>query len=347
MNPVVGCVPRRTEKGIRMEETVVIVCKYSEVQKAGETCFWLNQYLQPKEIIFITNQKARRCVERFPLPVTFVDEDTVFPGMTLRKIKAVIADRTSDDGRAVKRAGWYFQQFLKMAYSTMTQEKEYLLWDADTIPTRNMTMHPPGGGSYFDVKTGYHKAYFDTMQQLLPELCKKNGYTFIAEHMLIDRQIMRELIAAIEQNDEIPGSSFWEKILFAIDRKQLPDSGFSEFETYGTYVEKYHPDSYRIRKWNSLREGTIFYPKGVSGKDLAYLSRRYGAISFENHSMHLKMQKLFGHPLFRKRIVMVLYQKMLAWGKIIMETSGPKRYPSPGAEKSKGKLKEGKKKGRS
>ena len=64
----------------------------------------------------------------------------------------------------------------------------------------------------------------------------------------------------------------------------MPYSGFSEFETYGTFVEKNYKGIYVIRYWNSLREGAIFFnPKFLTENDIKNISTNFYAISFEKY----------------------------------------------------------------
>ena len=48
---------------------------------------------------------------------------------------------------------------------------------------------------------------------------------------------MKNLIDQIEANTKLSGQTFWEKILMAIDGRNIHLSGFSEYELYGTYVD--------------------------------------------------------------------------------------------------------------
>ncbi len=62
---------------------------------------------------------------------------------------------------------------------------------------------------------------------------KSVDFSFIAEHMIIDVAIMQELIRRIEQST-VDGDTWYEKIINATDSAE--DQAFSEFETYGTYI---------------------------------------------------------------------------------------------------------------
>lgn len=67
---------------------------------------------------------------------------------------------------------------------------------------------------------------------------KVADFSFIAENLMIDAPKMRELIELIEAMHKKP---FWEAILEAIDAQDLEQSGFSEFETYGTFLALKYP----------------------------------------------------------------------------------------------------------
>lgn len=228
--------------------------------------------------------------------------------MTYQTIKEKIKQQIGNED-AANCTGWYFQQFLKMAFCTVCSDENYLVWDSDTIPTKEVIMFNEKGKKYFDIKNEYHEPYFYTMNRLLPKLLKKNNYSFISEHMLFETNIMKELIVKIEDNLELEGTCFWEKIISAIRTEDILKSGFSEFETYGTYVEHFYVDKYTIRKWHSLRKGTIFY-KNVTKEQLKYLSYKYDAVSFENHEKHKKLQKIFAHKCFQNLFVINLLEKL-------------------------------------
>ena len=96
------------------------------------------------------------------------------------------------------------------------------------------------GKPYFDTTTEYFTLYFETMKKIFPNLGKKYYYSFISEHMLIKTEIMKSLINRINNNNNISGETWYEKIINCIDVNELGHSGFSEFETYGTFVNEYY-----------------------------------------------------------------------------------------------------------
>lgn len=198
------------------------------------------------------------------------------------QIKKLIITRTGNEA-AGKRTGWYIQQFIKMGYSRICEDDYYLLWDSDTVPVRNIKLFDENGIPFLDCKTEYHKPYFDTISKIFPGLNKQIEGSFIAEHMLINKNIMRELLECIEKNAELEGNDFSEKIINTIAPQDLKDSGFSEYETFGSYAVKFYKDSYAIRNWKSLRFGGFFYigANSINDVDRRWLANYYDAISFE------------------------------------------------------------------
>lgn len=231
-------------------------------------------------LVFIGNEEVEKLINESHSifeKTKFINEKSL---IDVDRIKKLIEKRNQN---AIKRSGWYIQQFLKMQYCKLCKDKYYLIWDCDTIPIKKVNMFNNDRKPYFDVKEEYNKPYFITMEKLLPELGKKYNYSFISEHMLIRTKIMKNLINRIENNINIYGDKWYEKIINSINIDDLPNSGFSEFETYGTFANVHYNDSYKIRKWKSLRGGKYYYnPKFFSFEDGQNISDKFDAISFEN-----------------------------------------------------------------
>ncbi len=284
---------------------VVMLCTDKTIKNIPQYYNFFEKNILKKNLIIIGKKELRLEIEGISKKIIFLDEDTILnTGGGYNGIKRALKERSDDASEC--RAGWYFQQFLKMAYALICEDSSYLVWDSDTIPTHKVDMYE-NGLKIFDVKTEYHKPYFDTIQRLFPFLEKSNNYSFISEHMLFDKEIMRELIKKIEENDTLQGDCFWEKIISAISVEDIAESGFSEFETYGTYVEYFHKNEYGIRNWESLREGTIFFRNGIQYNMLDYLSKKYDAISFESHKSHKIMQKFLGYKIFQNLVCIKIF----------------------------------------
>lgn len=264
------------------------------------------EYLPGRNIYFVGSEEVGRLVSESGLGarVGWIDENSILP---FDEVHRVMEERMSEwlVGRPLPRniTGWYYQQFLKMEYARVCKDKYYLVWDGDTIPCRHFSMFDESGVPYLDLKHEYHEEYFSTLTKLVPDLHKCIEKSFIAEHMLIDAGLMRELLGDIEKAD-FKGNAFWEKILWSIDMAKIQSNSFSEFESFGTYIVLRHPETYRLRNWHSFRYGgEFFHSDRITPNDYEWLGRDFYAISFEKaHTVRADHENLFDNPEYQSKL---------------------------------------------
>jgi hypothetical protein len=125
--------------------------------------FYINFIDGIKNIIFIGNEEINNLIKKknssINFPIIFINEQFL---IDVEKIKQLINEKNK---HAIKRSGWYIQQFLKMIYCRLCRDKFYLIWDSDTIPIKKVKMFNNNGKPIFDVKTEYHKPYFITLKK--------------------------------------------------------------------------------------------------------------------------------------------------------------------------------------
>ena len=246
----------------------------------------LVRWLPKGRIIFVGSEEVGRLageLDEFGSRLAFVNENDIIP---FDEVHKVIADRMQPllNGRELPRGitGGYYQQFLKMDYSKVCDNDYYMSWDGDTVPCRDVVMFKEDGTPFLDLKHEYNELYFTTMGRLIPGLKKFIDASFISEHMLFKCEIMKRLIARIEDNDSIDGKTFYEKIINCIPLEDIQGNGFSEFETYGSFVCLTSPMAYRLREWHSFRlAGEFFDPERITDEDYEWLGRDFDALSFE------------------------------------------------------------------
>ena len=232
------------------------------------------KYLNYTNLIILSQSDSFELIEK-DNSIKFINENTLISKEAINKF--LQAERSVN----IIRDFWYEQQFLKMAYSRICKNEYYLIWDSDTIPIKFIRLfendHP-----FFDMKTEHNIPYFQAMERLLPNL-KLSDMSYISEHQIIKTEYMKNLLDEIENNSKLKGKFFWEKILMAINLNDLNYSGFSEYETYGTFVDTRYPNFYNHRKWFSLRYGTNFFnnASNLNENDIIWLSKDFHAISFE------------------------------------------------------------------
>lgn len=299
---------RSLEKEGMPEYDALVVVTAKDFERVQGQYHRLAADLPARHVFFVGNEEVEQLVRNAGLgeKVGFLDENMILP---FDAVHAVMKEALEDvlNGRELPRGitGWYYQQFLKMQYARMCDDAYYLVWDGDTIPCAKFSMFKDGTDTpYLDMKSEYYRQYFDTMEKLIPDLHKCFEKSFISEHMLMNSEIMRELLAEIEANQSIAGENFWEKIIHAIDTKRLQENSFSEFETYGTYVAMRHPEKYRLRDWHSFRYGGTFYSlETISDADYAWLAKDFFAISFEKgDSVREDHKNLFDNKKYQEKL---------------------------------------------
>ena len=238
--------------------------------------FYINYIDGIKNIILIGNEQINKLIrEKKPslsFPIIFINEKLLI------------------DVNKVQQLNFYFRNKIRLCHN-----KFYLVWDSDTIPIKEVKMFSNDRKPIFDVKTEYHKPYFITLKKIFPELGKRYNYSFISEHMIINTNLMKNMIRRITFNKNLIGNTWYEKIINCIEIKDLPKSGFSEFETYGTFVKKYYKQIYNIRHWESftrLRKKITelhFNSNFLTDNDIKNFSKNYNAISFEKNASNTKL----------------------------------------------------------
>ena len=263
---------------------------------------YIQANLSPKEIVILSKKDTIDTISKEYVDysnIVFLDEDSIYPNLTFSRIKELLSKTKCEEDKT----GWYFQQFLKFAWSFNPKAADYYLtWDSDTIPLQKISFFSDDGKPYFLKKYEYNPSYFQTLEKLLG-LKKENNFSFIAESMLFSKKIVKELIETIEKNKELSGLTFYEKILSLIDYADKPRKAFSEFETYGTYVSKYYPDLYITKEIKAFRMGARRYGLNPTHYDLKRESKKYETISFERWNkiipLYNNLQHLLSKTIFR------------------------------------------------
>lgn len=265
------------------------------------------KYLPVRKVLFVGSEELKELVRQSNLgdKAGFVNENDIIPFEDVYNcMKDVMADILL--GRELPRGlvGWYYQQFLKMKYSALCDDEYYMSWDGDTVPCKDFSMFDSERRPYFDMKHEYHEEYFITMETILPFVKKIVDKSFISEHMIFNSRYMKEMIEAIESNENIKGTTFWEKILNSIRLEHIQENSFSEFETYGTYMMTKHPEVYAYRNWHSFRYGGYyFHPEQMTEHDYEWMGRDFYAISFEKfHTVREDLENLFNNPRYQDKL---------------------------------------------
>ena len=280
---------------------LIIPMKNTHLDSLLSSIRYFVQHLQMETIVILTNidgldtSNIEKRFEDAGIICQVVDENSL---INRERITKLIRNRT-DDECALRRTGWFLQQFLKLQYASLCENDYYLVWDADTIPITKHEMFLDGH-PVFDMRSAwYHQQYFKTAEKLFSHysnpLAKEDERSYISEHMLFNKRIVKEMCIEIEKNDFVRGDIWWEKIINAVEVGELPYAGFSEFETYGMYCAYKHPGVYKKRDYESLRNsGRLFDLRELTESDIDWIKKGgYYAISFETYDMLLPIHEIF------------------------------------------------------
>lgn len=194
----------------------------------------------------------------------------------LSEIRPVLEARLSSEN---PRFGWYLQQFIKLsAIERFSASENVVIWDADTIPLRRLSFFSNQGKPRYYASTEYHSPYFDVIEKCFG-LQKKVDHSFIAQCFPVEASHGRSFFDALRTRS---GRHWWEALIEQIDFTQ--ESGFSEYETIGTYITHVFPESieWQSRHWTRNGWKVLQSPKGaVRGLSQLFWAQKFDYCSFE------------------------------------------------------------------
>lgn len=233
---------------------------------------------QPRKIFVITGRANFDYFQqhlRGNRNIELVDEGKLVPGVDLDLLKTYFSEKNLPTGRA----GWYLQQFLKMGLCQLDEVSDhYLIWDSDTVMLKPIDFFDEKGRVLINPTKRYIKSYFDLTNSLL-DFDKCVDFSFVSEHLMVNKRYMQELIQLIA---ELGKGDPWPLVIMNnVNDEHLPKAGFSEFETYGTFVHMNYPDSYVSRPLRSLRSGVKLAGLDPKPRDFYTMARKYSYVSFE------------------------------------------------------------------
>lgn len=241
---------------------------------------YINKYIIGCENIYIVTNKNNfgRLGHLHIFPnVELLDENELVPELNFGIVHECMKKKGE---RRPNCVGWYFQQLLKFAFAKSKWAKEYYLtWDADTIPLSSLSFFN-GNQPLFTKKIEYHEPYFITLNRILG-FGKLVDFSFIAEHMMFNVSIVKEMLETIAKEKKSNGETWVEKIMLACDFSDKRGNLFSEFETYGNYCIKYHPELYGTRQLNTFRAAGLISGRHITKKSLERLALDVSIASFE------------------------------------------------------------------
>jgi FkbM family methyltransferase len=155
-----------------------------------------------------------------------------------------------EGGALPERRGWYLQQLIKLeALNRARHLDRIVIWDADTIPLREISFFDSQGNCRYFFGSEYHLPYFENIDRLLG-LDKSHPNSFIAQNFPITGRQIEAFFSYIEQRHH---SKWWDAVIECIDFDE--SSGFSEYEALGTFVSSFDKKPLAMQKGTWSRDG--------------------------------------------------------------------------------------------
>ncbi len=284
-----------------MKTDIIIPIKTSLVPLVIEkTIPAILSYVPHRKIYLITKKDNFFVLSNaFSQKIELLDEDKVVKGLTLKKVQECLEQKEANP----KRAGWYFQQFLKLGIAQSDKiSRRYLIWDADCIALRKLPSFTDENKVFCDTTNEYNQPYFDTIENLIG-IKRQVNYSFISEHFVFDKKIVLKLLNEISEGVK---SNWWVDILDKVSPKDLSFSAFSEYELYGNYLAKYYPTSFVVRNLKKNRNGVYLLGENPSRLGMALFSLFFDCVSFEEYQNKCKP-----FPVRYKKIVETIFYSLI------------------------------------
>ena len=194
---------------------------------------------------------------------------------------------------APDRFGWYLQQFIKLsAVERHTRLGNVVIWDADTIPLRRLQFFNSRGLPAYFVGSESHAPYFEAIRRAIG-LQKKREFSFVSQCFPVASHHAAAFFGELQGESS---QSWWAPLIDSIDFAE--QSGFSEYETLGTFIADRFPWEFSLQEDEWLRNGW----KAFSGPKEAstIFSRWLWAGVFAHCSFELHQAPTGGYPLKRR-----------------------------------------------
>ena len=188
--------------------------------------------------------------------------------------------QTESQGNS-SRFGWYLQQFLKIEALLRSESNRLVIWDADCVPVKNVTLFDESKRPVYMEADEYHEEYFSMIERLLG-MSRVQSSSFIIPGFPIMKSWLSEFVDAVETRNH--GLNWSDSIIASTHLGT--QSGFSEFETLGTWIANSYPGQYSRSKvaWERLGQSRFGLASSFGPEEVVDLGKieKLDIISFEN-----------------------------------------------------------------
>ena len=269
-----------------MKIDFVFVTKLDHLYTLNISILFLQKYYYDCNIFIVTNKSNFiffNCINYEN--IFLIDEEQLLSDMSLNDLRKINLPYFP------KRAGWYYQQLLKLAVSNIFSISEnYVVLDADTIILKKIPFYENDKFVFLKANE-YNKPYFINYENLLKEKANRE-FSFISQYMIFNKKIVGELLNKIIKRYNYTANWNW------LIMKNLIGTGpslFSEYETYGHFIKNNYINSCIFIDLPWLRNGSkVVGTMFPNLKQLQKLKSNYFLVSFEHQESRF-FHKILNH----------------------------------------------------
>jgi FkbM family methyltransferase len=256
----------------KVPDLVYSVCTSADIGTWAHTSKNLLKYVPSKHYLLVVPDSDVEIFKSTTDRTFKITPESVFvPGLKdLIKLKTPAS--------SIDRIGWYLQQFIKLSVLKEARDYENLvIWDADTVPLKKIEFFRSTGEVEFFTGTEAHRPYFDLTRNLLG-LGKVADFSFIAQCFPCKGIWAKSFFGFIENKFSCGYES---SILDLIDFKE--QSGFSEYETLGSFIYHHYPNQiiFPHKKWERNGNALIGGPCNIDREPYNKLIEGCEHVTFE------------------------------------------------------------------
>ncbi|NDC36603.1 MAG: FkbM family methyltransferase [Proteobacteria bacterium] len=210
-------------------DLLITACTLKDIETWEVAAKSLVKYVDSRAYMVLVPHKYLDHFSRStPGQIIVVSEDELIPSYFI----GVIEKSLDSCSLQVTRAGWIFQQFLKIQAVLASQHDRIILWDSDTVPLKNIRFFDESSRARYFTGQEYHAPYFKMMSEILG-IGKSINHSFVAQSLPLRRQWVVDMCREIEERTKVTD---WKLGILKNFSNALGESPFSEYETIGSYA---------------------------------------------------------------------------------------------------------------
>jgi FkbM family methyltransferase len=221
--------PSQPDLNMSPADLLISVCTLKDIETwsfAAESI--LRNIESESYMLIVPGDCAADFIKCTPSQIDVISEEDIIPSSFIN----VIAGYLDNASGQSKRAGWIYQQFLKIQAVLDSHKDRIVLWDSDTVPLKKIYFFDDSSRAYFFTGSELHEPYFKMINSILG-LSKSYEDSFIAQSLPLRRQWIIDLCKDIKGRT---GAADWKQGILSHMTPSLGESPFSEYETIGTYA---------------------------------------------------------------------------------------------------------------